>query len=62
MQTTRSRRLVGNVLLGEGVPTFEPGLAQQWALRGQTRLPGSDTVAMHYDCRRYVATTAVRGA
>ena len=43
--------LVGNVLLGEGVRTFEPGLAQRWTLRGQGRLPGSDTVAMHYDCR-----------
>jgi dihydrofolate reductase len=43
--------LVGNVLLGEGVPVFEPGLAQRWALLGQKRLPGSDTVALHYDCR-----------
>jgi len=43
--------LVGNVLLGEGVPTFEPDLMQQWALRGHHRLPGSDTVALHYDCR-----------
>lgn len=43
--------LMGNVLLGEGVPTFEPGLAQHWKLRGQSRLPGSDTVALHYDCR-----------
>jgi len=43
--------LIGNVLLGDGVPTFEPGLAQQWALLNQRRLPGSDTVALHYDCR-----------
>jgi dihydrofolate reductase len=43
--------LVGNVLLGGGVPTFEPGLAQCWKLRGQARLPGSDTVALHYECR-----------
>jgi dihydrofolate reductase len=43
--------LVGSVLLGEGVPTFEPGLAQHWKLLGQSRLPGSDTVALHYDCR-----------
>ncbi|EJE54821.1 dihydrofolate reductase [Acidovorax sp. CF316] len=45
--------LVANVLLGGlggGVPTFEPGLAQHWALRGQRRLPGSDIVALHYDC------------
>jgi len=44
--------LVGNVLLGGGVPTFEPGLvAQHWPLRSHNRLPGSDTVALHYDCR-----------
>jgi dihydrofolate reductase len=43
--------LMGNVLLGEGVPTFEPGQAQQWALMACRRLPGSDTVALHYDCR-----------
>jgi dihydrofolate reductase len=43
--------LVGSVLLGEGVPTFEPGLAQRWKLLGQNRLTGSDTVALHYDCR-----------
>ncbi|RZJ22303.1 MAG: dihydrofolate reductase [Haliea sp.] len=44
--------LLGNVLLGGGVPTFEPGLSRQhWALRGHKRLPGSDTVALHYDCR-----------
>ena len=40
--------LVGNVLLGEGVRTFEPGLAQQWTLRSHSRLAGSDTVALHY--------------
>jgi dihydrofolate reductase len=43
--------LLGNVVLGEGVPTFEPGLAQRWELRSQKRLAGSDTVALHYDCR-----------
>lgn len=43
--------LVGNVLLGGGVPTFEPGLVQAWRLLAQRRLPGSDTVALHYDCR-----------
>jgi dihydrofolate reductase len=42
--------LVGNVLLGAGVPTFEPGLVQQWRLMDQSRLAGSDTVALHYDC------------
>jgi dihydrofolate reductase len=43
--------LVGNVLLGAGVPTFDPGLAQHWVLLDQRRLAGSDTVALHYDCR-----------
>lgn len=43
--------LQANVLLGGGVPTFEPGLVQHWALRGQRGLPGSDIVALHYDCR-----------
>lgn len=44
--------LVANVLLGDGVPTFERGLAQQWQLLEQRRLPGSDTVALRYDCSR----------
>jgi dihydrofolate reductase len=43
--------LVGNVLLGAGVPTFEPGLAQPWTLLEQRRLPGSETVALRYGCR-----------
>jgi dihydrofolate reductase len=43
--------LLGNILLGEGVPTFEPGLTQHWRLLGQKRLPGSDIVALHYHCR-----------
>jgi dihydrofolate reductase len=43
--------LVANVLLGAGVPTFEPGLVQQWVLLDQRRLAGSDIVALHYDCR-----------
>lgn len=43
--------LVGNVLLGAGVPTFEPGAAQQWTLLAHGRLQGSDIVALHYDCR-----------
>jgi dihydrofolate reductase len=43
--------LVGNVLLGDGVPTFEPGLAQRWKLLGQRQLPGSNTAALHYGCR-----------
>ena len=43
--------LVANVLLGSGVPTFEPGLKQQWKLLEQHRLPGSEIVALHFDCR-----------
>lgn len=43
--------LVGNVLLGDGVPTFERGHVQRWSLLQQRRLPGSDIVALHYDCR-----------
>jgi len=43
--------LVGNTLLGAGVPTFEPGIAQQWRVLDQRRLPESDIVAIHYDCR-----------
>lgn len=43
--------LVANVLLGGGVPTFEPGLAQRWQLLGHKLLPGSDIVALHYDCQ-----------
>ncbi len=43
--------LVGNVVLGEGVPTFEAGPAQRWCLVGQRRLEGSDTVALRYHCQ-----------
>ncbi|WP_437720433.1 dihydrofolate reductase family protein [Sorangium sp. So ce861] len=43
--------LVGNVVLGEGVRTFEPGVSAPFRLLGQRRLPGSDIVALHYDCR-----------
>lgn len=43
--------LVGNALLGAGVPTFEPGLAMEWRVLAQCRLPESDIVAIHYDCR-----------
>lgn len=42
--------LIGNVVLGEGVRTFEPGLAPL-RLLGQRSLAGSDIVALHYDCR-----------
>lgn len=43
--------LVGNVVLGGGVPTFEPGVTAPFRLLGQRRLPGSDIAALHYDCR-----------
>lgn len=43
--------LVGNVLLGDGVPAFERAQPQRWTLLEQRRLPGSDTAALHYDCR-----------
>lgn len=43
--------LVGNVVLGEGVRTFEPGLSAPLKLLGQRRLAGSDIAALHYDCR-----------
>jgi dihydrofolate reductase len=43
--------LVGNVVLGGGVPTFEPGVTAPFRLLGQRRLPDSDIAALHYDCR-----------
>ncbi|UUP16518.1 dihydrofolate reductase family protein [Nitratireductor thuwali] len=45
--------LVGNVVLGEGVRTFEPGLSASFKLLGQRRLAGSDIAALHYDCRAH---------
>lgn len=43
--------LVGNVVLGEGVRTFEPGLNVPFKLLGQRHLADSNIVALHYDCR-----------
>jgi dihydrofolate reductase len=40
--------LVGNVVLGEGVPAFAPGVSRPMALIGQRRLPESDIVALCY--------------
>lgn len=40
--------LVGNVVLGEGVPLFAPGLPRPMTLLGQRRLPASEIVALHY--------------
>jgi dihydrofolate reductase len=45
--------LVGNVVLGGGVRTFEPGLCAPFRLRGQRQLAGSDIAALHYDCRAH---------
>ena len=44
--------LVGNVVLGDGVRTFEPGVKAPFKLTGQRRLADSDIVALHYDCRQ----------
>ncbi|CAM5507915.1 dihydrofolate reductase family protein [Mycolicibacterium aubagnense] len=43
--------LVGNVVLGGGVRTFEPGVTAPFRLLSQRRLPGSEIAALHYDCR-----------
>ncbi|MGO8104623.1 dihydrofolate reductase family protein [Rhizobium leguminosarum] len=45
--------LVGNVVLGGGVRTFEPGLSAPFKLLGQRQLAGSDIAALHYDCRAH---------
>ena len=45
--------LVGNVVLGEGVRTFEPGVNAPFKLLSQRRLAGSDIAALHYDCRAH---------
>ncbi|NRF65788.1 dihydrofolate reductase family protein [Aquincola sp. S2] len=42
--------LVGNVLLGAGVPAFQAAAARPFKLLGQQRLHGSDTVHLHYAC------------
>jgi dihydrofolate reductase len=43
--------LVGNVVLSEGVRTFEPGLTGPFKLMDQRQLPNSDIAALRYDCR-----------
>ncbi|WP_054312260.1 dihydrofolate reductase family protein [Mesorhizobium sp. 1M-11] len=45
--------LVGNVVLGGGVRTFQPGSSAPFKLLGQRRLAGSDIAALHYDCRAH---------
>lgn len=44
--------LMANVVLGDGVRTFEPGLKVPFRLLGQRRLAHSDIVALHYNCRQ----------
>lgn len=44
------RLLIGNVVLGDGVRTFERGLTSPLRLIGQRRLPGSNTVLLQYSC------------
>ncbi|MBL0729838.1 dihydrofolate reductase family protein [Piscinibacter sp. HJYY11] len=41
--------LVGNVVLGAGVPLFAPGVTQRISLLGQRHLPGSEIVALHFE-------------
>ena len=43
--------LVGNVVLGEGIRTFEPGQSASFKFLGQRHLADSDIAALHYDCR-----------
>ena len=42
--------LVGNVVLGAGVPAFQTAATRPLRLLGQQRLDGSDTVHLHYAC------------
>jgi dihydrofolate reductase len=42
--------LVANVVLGSGVPTFEPGATASFRLLNHRQLPASDIVALHYAC------------
>lgn len=42
--------LMGNIMLVDGVPVFAPGATRPTALRGQRRLPGSESVALRYAC------------
>lgn len=42
--------LVANVVLGGGVPTFEPGATASFQLLNHRQLPASDIVVLHYAC------------
>lgn len=42
--------LMGNIVLGEGVPLFALGATRPMELLGHRRLPGSEIVALHYAC------------
>ncbi|MDZ4395139.1 dihydrofolate reductase family protein [Cypionkella sp.] len=43
--------LVADVVLGNGVRTFEPGLHGQFKLINQSQLADTDIAALHYECR-----------
>lgn len=45
--------LLGNVVLGEGVRTFHPGLNARFRLLSHRQLPESDIAALHYDLRTH---------
>ena len=45
--------LVGNVVFGDGVRTFEPGLRRPFQLLSQRKLADSEHAALHYDCRAH---------
>ena len=45
--------LLGNVIPGAGVRTSEPGLSGPVKLFSLRQLPGSDIIALHYDCRKH---------
>jgi dihydrofolate reductase len=42
--------LVGNVMLGEGVPAFQAAAGRPFKLLSQKRLDDSETVRLHYAC------------
>jgi dihydrofolate reductase len=42
--------LTGNIVLGDGVPVFAPGITRPMTLLDQRRLPDSEIVALRYGC------------
>jgi dihydrofolate reductase len=51
------RLLVGNVVLGDGVRTFEASLPAPLTLIGAQHLAGADIVLLRYSCEARVANT-----